>query len=141
VSPVLAILLIAALILAVAAPALLAFLRQDVGWRTGTFYGVLVMALLAWHVGFAVGPMPTGASLMRAGRSPVAPSADGCEQVLSTAERGRIILDRSNPSRLVVSESLWAQIPESVRTALVDCAASLRPEGASGPVEVVNRRP
>jgi hypothetical protein len=139
VSPILAILLISALVLAVAAPALLAFLRQDVGWRTGTFYGVAVMALLAWHVGFALGPMPTGASLVRPGTPGAAPSGDRCEQALSTAERARIILDRSNPSRLVVSQSLWAQVPEGVRTALVDCAASLRPEGAGGSVEVVNR--
>jgi hypothetical protein len=137
-SAILAIVLISALILAVAAPALLAFLRQDLGWRTGGFYGALVMALLAWHVGFAVGPMPTGASLIRPGAA--APSGDRCEQALSTAERARIILDRSNPARLVVAEGLWSQIPEGVRTALVQCAESLRRDGAGGALEVVQRR-
>lgn len=135
---VLAILLIGTLFLAVAAPALLAFLRQDVGWRTGAFYGALALALLAWNVGFAVGPVPSGASLIRPGAA--APSSDRCEQVLATAERGRVILDRSNPSRLVVSEGLWAQLPEVVRTALVQCTQTLRGDGGDGAVEVVQRR-
>lgn len=137
-SGIVAVLLVSLLFVAVAVPALLAFLRQDFGWRTGGFYGALLMALLAWHVGFAVGPMPTGASLVRPTAAP--PSGDRCEQILSTAERGRIILDRSNPSRLVVAETLWGQVPEAVRTAIVECAETVRPEGAGGTVEVVQRR-
>ena len=134
----LAILRVSALFVAVAAPALLAFVRRDFGWRTGGFYGALAMALLAWHVGFGLGPMPSGASLVRPTAAP--PSGDRCEEILRTAERGRIILDRSNPSRLVVSETLWAQVPEAVRTAIVDCAQTVRPAGADGAVEVVQRR-
>lgn len=132
-----AILLVGLLLVAVAAPALLAFLRQDLGWRTGGFYAALIMALLACYLGFGLGPMPTGASLIRPNAAP--PTADRCEQAVSTAERARIILDRRNPTRLVVQRALWEQIPEDVRTALVECAESLRPPGTEGSMEVVNR--
>jgi hypothetical protein len=135
---VLAVLLVSLVALAIAAPALVAFLRGEIGWRTGSFYGILAAALLSWHVGFAVGPMPDAAALARPTAG--APSPEGCEQVLVVAERGRIVLDRSNPSRLVVDPALWAQIPAEVRNAITECAASLRPGGGSGEaVEVVNR--
>jgi hypothetical protein len=134
----LAVLLASLLSLAIAAPALVAFLRGEIGWRTGSFYGILAAALLAWHVGFAVGPMPDARALAQ----PTAdtPSPQRCEQVLAVAERAGIILDRSNPSRLVVDPALWAQIPEEARTGLAECAESLRPSDGSGEeFEVVNR--
>jgi hypothetical protein len=135
---ILAIFLTGLLALAIAAPALLAFLRGEVGWRTGGFYGALGAALLAWHVGFAVGPIPDAAALAQ----PVngAPSGNQCEQALTAAERGRIVIDRSNPDRLVVDQRLWAQIPAEMRTALTQCADSLRPQvERDHAIEVVNR--
>ena len=120
-----------------AAPALLAFLRREVGWRTGGFYGAALLLLLGWHVGFALGPMPTRAALSP--RAAAAPGATQCEQALDTAQRGGIVRDRSDPSRLVVDEDLWGRIPENVRTALAACADSLRPvDGRDEPLEVVN---
>ena len=126
------------LFLAVAGPALVAFVRRDVGWKTGGFYGVALLMLLGWHVGFAVGPMPTRAALAPQSAGPV--GATRCEQALDTAERGGIVRDRSDPSRLVVDEALWQQLPEEVRVALTDCAESLRPaDERDEPLEVVNR--
>jgi hypothetical protein len=137
-STILALLLVSLLALAVAAPALLAFLRGEVGWRTGSFYGALGAILLAWHVGFAVGPMPDAKAL--AGPTADAPSGDRCEQALVAAERGRIILDRSDPDRLVVDPTLWEQIPADMRTALTQCADTVRPVGGRDEeIEVVNR--
>jgi len=130
--------LILLLFLLIAAPALFALLRQDFGWRTGGFYGLVVMALLAWHVGFDVGPMPSRASLSKGPATVI--TGDRCEQALEAAQRGRIILDRSNPRRLVVDQAVWPQLPEEVRTALTECANSLRPvDQRETPVEVVTR--
>ena len=137
-STILAIALTTLLALAIAAPALLGYLRGDLGWRTGTFYGALSAVLLAYYVGFSVGPMPDRAAI--AGPMAGTPSSDRCAQALEAAQRGGIILDRSNPGRLVVNPSVWSQIPAEMQTALTQCAETLRPEGGSDtPVEVVNR--
>ena len=135
---ILAILLTALLALAVAAPALLAFLRGELGWRTGTFYGALSALLLAYYVGFSIGPFPDRKAI--AGPSGGAPSSDRCDQAMEAAQRGGIVLDRSNPNRLVVNQNLWGQIPAEMQTALTQCAETLRPEGSgTAPLEVVNR--
>jgi hypothetical protein len=126
------------LFLILAAPALIAFVRRDLGWKTGGFYGLVAAALLAWHVGFSVGPMPDAAAITRGNVG----IGDGsrCEQVLATAERGRIVLDRRNPDRLVVAAALWQQLPEEVRAAIAECAGVVRPaDRRETPVEVVPR--
>lgn len=129
--------LILILFLLLAAPALLALLRQDLGWRTGGFYGAVVAALLAWHVGFAIGPIPSAASLARA--PGVVLEGSRCEQALQTATQARMIVDRRDPRRLVVNRELWQQMPESVREALTECARTTRPLGQrEEPLEVVN---
>lgn len=129
--------LILILFLLIAAPALFALLRQDIGWRTGSFYGAVCAALLAWHVGFTVGEMPSAAALARGTGGAVEVSR--CEQALQTAQQGRLIGDRSNPRRLVVNRELWQQLPEDVREALTECANAVRPPAQRDePLEVVN---
>lgn len=131
--------LILLLFLLLGAPALFAFLRGDAGWKTGAFYGLVSILLLGWHIGFSVGSMPDAGSL---GRRPQNLVLEGsrCEQALATAERGRIILDRRDPNRLIVSAASWQQIPEEVRAALIACAGNVRPADArERPVEVVTR--
>jgi len=136
-STILAIALTALLALAIAAPALIGYLRGDVGWRTGSFYGLLGAGLMAYYVGFSIGPLPDRAAI--AGPVGGTPSSDRCEQALDAAQRGGIILDRS-PTRLVVNPSVWSQIPAEMQTALTQCAETLRPpSGDAGPIEVVNR--
>ena len=131
-------LLILALFVLLAAPAFVAFFRRDLGWKTGAFYTALPAALLAWHVGFATGPMPDMKEI--AGAQSTVLDGDRCAQVLDAAERGRVILDRRNPDRLVVADALWKQLPEEVRTALAECAGSVRPaDKQTAPVQVVPR--
>jgi hypothetical protein len=130
--------LILFLFLLIAAPALAAFLRQDIGWKTGAFYGAVAALLLAWHVGFSVGPMPDKSALARAPGGVA--DVGRCEQALRAAQRGGIVVDRSDPNRLVVRAALWQQLPEDVRTALTECANSVRPaDRRDQPVEIVNR--
>jgi hypothetical protein len=131
-------LLILGLFVLLAAPAFVAFFRRDLGWKTGSFYTALPVALLAWHVGFATGPIPDLKAVARSQGAML--SGDRCAQVLDTAERGRVILDRRNPDRLVVADALWKQLPEEVKSALTECAGSVRPaDKQATPVEVVTR--
>ncbi|HEY0014615.1 MAG TPA: hypothetical protein VGB79_17365 [Allosphingosinicella sp.] len=132
--------LILLLFLAIAAPALVAFVRRDLGWKTGGFYGAVAAGLLAWHVGFSIGEMPDAAALAKARAGGPALQGSRCEQVLSTAEQGRLVLDRRNPNRLVVAAALWTQLPEEVRTAITQCADTIRPaDQRERPVEIVTR--
>ena len=136
-SAVTATLLAAAMVLAICAPALIAFIRSEVRLPTIAFYGISIFSVFAYHLGFSVGsvPVPSAASANRT----TAPTQTQCEQAVAAAERGRIIVDR-DAQRLVVDEALWPQIPEAIRNALVACAESLRPEGSGDePLEVVNR--
>jgi hypothetical protein len=128
------------LFLVLAAPALVAFVRRELGWVTGGFYGAVVAGLLAWHVGFSIGPIPDAASIARARAAGPAVSGSRCEQVLATAEQGRVVLDRRDPNRLVVAAALWQQLPEEVRAALTECADTVRPaDQRERPVEIVTR--
>lgn len=132
--------LILLLFLLLAAPALIAFLRRDLGRVTGGFYAAAAAGLLAWHVGFAIDALPDAAAIAKARAGSLAVQGSRCEQVLATAEQGRLVLDRRNPNRLVVSASLWPQLPEEVRTALTQCADTIRPaDQRERPVEVVQR--
>ncbi|HZF94064.1 MAG TPA: hypothetical protein VEZ20_04235 [Allosphingosinicella sp.] len=132
--------LVLLLFLLLAAPAVLAFVRRDLGWITGGFYGAVAAGLLAWHVGFAIDEIPDAAAIAKARAGGAGVQGSRCEQVLATAEQGRVVLDRRNPNRLVVSAALWPQLPEEVRTALSQCADTIRPaDQRERPVEVVQR--
>jgi hypothetical protein len=132
--------LVLLLFLLLAAPAIVAFVRRDVGLKTGGFYVAVVAALLAWHVGIEIGEIPDSAALDKARAGSSAIQGSRCEQVLTTAEQGRLILDRRDPNRLVVSASLWPQLPEEVRTALTQCADTIRPgDQREQPVEIITR--
>jgi outer membrane lipoprotein SlyB len=132
--------LVLLLFLLLAAPALLAFVRRDLGWWTGGFYGAVAAGLLAWHVGFGMGEIPDAAAIAKARAGGPAVQGSRCEQILATAEQGRLVLDRRNPNRLVVSAALWTQLPEEVRTAISQCADTIRPaDQRERPVEVVTR--
>lgn len=132
--------LILLLFLLLAAPALYAFWRRDLGYKTGVFYGAVLAGLVAWHLGFSIGEVPSRSELMKA-RSGTALEGSRCEQALAAAERGGIVIDRSNPNRLVVNGAIWQQLPQDVRAPLTECANSLRPlDQRERPVEIVERR-
>ena len=57
-------------------------------------------------------------------------AAGMCGEVIRLSERGRVILDRSNPQRLVVNNALWQQIPPEARQSIVQCAELMRPAQA-----------
>jgi hypothetical protein len=66
-------------------------------------------------------------------------AADVCAQMLRVSEQGQLILDRSDPARLVVSEALWPRVPSQVQRTIVDCVRSARPPGVRWvPMKVVH---
>lgn len=132
--------LILLLFLLLAAPALFAFWRRDLGLKTGAFYGAVLAGLLIWHLGFSIGEIPSREDLVKA-RSGTALEGSRCEQALAAAERGGIVIDRANPSRLVVDAAIWPQLPQDLRAPLIECANNVRPlDQRERPVEIVERR-
>ncbi len=77
-------------------------------------------------------------ALPRPSELPAAEAANMCGEVVRISEQGRLILDRTNPRRLVVAQALWSRLPAEVQRSLVECAEAMRPEGTrSGPMRVV----
>jgi hypothetical protein len=131
--------LILILFLLLAAPAFFAFWRRDLGLKTGAFYGAVLAGLVAWHLGFSIGDVPSRDELVQA-RAGTALEGSRCEQALTAAERGGIVIDRSNPNRLVVNGAIWQQLPQDVRAPLAECANTSRPiDQRERPVEIVER--
>lgn len=130
---------ILALLLALAAPGLVALSRPKAARFAAPFYLVLLLGLGAYHVG-----LPSfGDAPLFAGERPLGGGADGspaglCEQALVQSERGGLIIDRSNPARVTVDRELWGQIPQQVKDALASCLQGAAPPGANRPpVEIV----
>jgi len=82
----------------------------------------------------------TAAAMPRPSQLPAGEAADMCGEVVRISEQGRLILDRSDPRRLVVDQALWARLPQEVQRGLVECAEAMRPAAArTGPMRVVSR--
>ena len=65
--------------------------------------------------------------------------SDVCAQILRVSEQGQLIVDRSDPARLVVSGALWPRVPPEVQRSIVECVKNSRPAAARGTaMQVVN---
>ena len=63
-----------------------------------------------------------------------------CGEVVRISEQGRLILDRSDPRRLIVDQTLWPRLPQEVQRGLIECVEAMRPAAArTGPIQVVPR--
>lgn len=67
-------------------------------------------------------------ALPRPGSLQPSDAATMCAEVVRISEQGRLIVDRSDPRRLVVDQRLWARLPEEAQAAIVECAEIMRPE-------------
>ena len=65
------------------------------------------------------------------------PSEDACRQVRGRLKEIGLLLDDSNPKRVLVAGVTWQQLPDSVRTAVTDCFERLAP--GEDPVEIVEQ--
>lgn len=131
-----AILAAGALHVAALGPAALAALRPSFGPFAAGFYALSALIALTLHTGAFTGDQLTPYASDRAGRRPNA--GDECAEILQLLEQARVILDRRDPSRLVVSQAAWDRLPGAIRDAATQCADRARPEGANiRPLEVV----
>ena len=106
------------------------------GRRLYLGFGGLYLALVA---GLAVYHLSVNAPNAPAIAQRIVPTDDPrqdprCVRVLDLAQQGGIVLDRGDPDRLVVSKSLWAQVPEKVADALVSCHVGSRASGTASHV-------
>lgn len=68
-------------------------------------------------------------------------AAGVCAEILRISAQGRLLLDRSDPGRLVVNAELWERVPGEAQRAIVECVRNARSEGAGGPLAVVEADP
>ena len=123
------------LFLIIALPGVAAIARPKTAVFAAPFYLVLLAGVLTYHVGFSFG-----------GRLPTVPAtADGpnslCEQAVDQAERGGLILNRTDPNRVSVRGDLWTQLPEQAQAGMTRCLEQMRPAGTEGPVTIVRSGP
>lgn len=131
-STILACVILAVLFLLVAAPGLVAIVRPRAAIVAAPFYVALMAGLYCYHVGFSFGsladiPVPTTGL-----------SGGVCERALAEAERGHLIIDRSDPARVRVDQEMWRAVPQQVRDALSTCLEESRPaHSGTNSVEII----
>jgi hypothetical protein len=129
---VLTLLLLLALFILFALPGLMAITHPRGPAIATLFYMVLVVGLALHYFGLSFG-----------GRMPAvaAPGTEApalCGQAIEQAEGGGLIVDRTNPSRVVVSRGLWNELPEQIQDGIVMCLDLSRPaDQRETPVVVV----
>ena len=119
-------------------PILVAWFRPSgVPAVTGA-YLVCFFVLIATRSDFSR-PAPDVGTAMGA-VAPGAPSEDVCNQALDVAQQGGIIVNRDDPSRVIVNEAVWRELPEQAQDALAACLENARPSGAAaGRVEILQQ--
>lgn len=134
----LAILALVALFMIIAAPAFFVVARPRVATAVIPIYVVLFMGLAIYHVGYSWSGNadPSKSPTSMAGRA--GGSSSLCEQALDQLDQAGVILDRSDPLRVVVNQEFWAQLPQNAKDGLIACLQLQRPENRSEePVEIV----
>jgi hypothetical protein len=76
----------------------------------------------------------------KAASGSAASMAGMCAEVMRASEEAHLILDRSNPTRLVVDQAIWPRLPLEAQVQIRRCAEDLRPEGSrQGSMTVVGQ--
>ena len=113
--------ILAVLFVLIAAPGLVAIVRPRTAIVAAPFYIALMAGFYCYYIGFSFG------SLSDIPVRTTALSGSVCERALAEAERGRLILDRTNPARVRVDQQMWRAVPQQVRDALSTCLDETRP--------------
>lgn len=135
-SSALAILASMLLFAAVLAPLALAFFRKLPGRPVVIGYGGLAILVGAYQAG--LGEIQPIATIDTGNRQTGRLTLRQCSDLIAALEEGRVIVDRRNPSRLVVARSLWEQLPGGAQDATLNCVERGR-SGAAGsaPIQLV----
>jgi len=128
-----------ALYLAVAAPLVFLIRRSRATVPALGALGALLLAIMAYGANW-LGRASLAPFDIRDIESAALAGGGECVQVLQVLTEAGVILDRRNPSHLVVARQLWPQLPPAVRDATVACADEARPaDSGGGPIEIVLR--
>jgi hypothetical protein len=122
------ILSISALTTAFLLPLALVWRRPAAGTPVAIGYGILVSTLASYHVGLFGAP-----ALPDLDRPEVARASlpDGkCAELIELLESNRVIVDRSEPPRLVVADPAWSTLPEVAKASVAECVQRAWPAGA-----------
>lgn len=147
-----AVLISIALFVLALAPLAVAYRYPRARVPAALIYGLLLVGLTVRHTGLSFGNVPSataataepGAIAGAGAGAGAAPSANDeelverCTEALQMAEEGMVIRDMSDPARLVVNASLWAQLPDFVKETMVLCVEKSQPGGPSAAdIEIV----
>jgi hypothetical protein len=103
----------------------------------------LLASTTAVHVGLALSLRPKPGSLaavaddLGTGVAPESLSAEQCGDILSAAESNRLIIDRSDPHRIIVSGKYWEQLPRQIGDILLSCHRLVMGVDSSSGVELI----
>jgi len=130
----LTLLILLALFVLIALPGLAAITQPRAGLVAAPCYLAILAAIFLHYLGFtAGGEIPVVAR-------PVGEVPALCTRAIEQAQGGGLILDRSNPARVIVARALWAELPQQARQGLVLCLEMARPSDLQQvPVEIVEQ--
>lgn len=127
----------------VAAPAVFHWLTGRGGAIIASLYIAIGLAVLANLIvsSSSVPPLPAIAAGAAPPAEAGAPQANAsgeaatsqCGQLVAALRNAKVIVDTSKPPEVVVSGSLWQQIPAGQRGAVVTCIGQELPAGSGSP--------
>ncbi len=129
---------ILALHAAVLAPLAFALVRPKATAPILSCSAVLLLGILFYQASPFARPAVDSAALVLPDMA--AQMSDRCEQILTAVDEGGVLLDRSDPSRPVVSREFWRHVPQNIRQAIESCLDQARPGGPEqGAIEFIQR--
>lgn len=101
-------------------------------------YGVVILGTMVSQTGLLPRAVPVA---VQAG-----PAADRhmssarCDELMALLARQHVVLNSTDPNRLVVNQNLWSQLPQEARDAIVECAGAVRPAvGPGNSIQIVEQ--
>ncbi len=94
---------------------------------------LLALFVVVPQFGFIGGSRPPAITLGIDDEGEISETA--CRQVRDRLKQAKLLLDDSDPNKVVVNGATWRQIPEQVRSAVSECFEQLAP--GDGPVTIV----
>ena len=107
--------------------------RPATGRAVAVGYAALLSTLTGYHVALFAKPSLPDLDIAEIARPSVADAQ--CAELLEVLERKQVILDRSEPPRLIVASSLWTTLPDIAKSAVGDCVQRDWPADAD-PIQI-----
>ena len=130
-----AVLLLLVVMVLVALPGVIALSLPRASLIAAGFYTAILTLLVIYYSGFSISGTQAGPD---EGAAPAGAPLGLCNQAILQSEQGGLIIDRTNPREVRVSQSLWRQLPQQAKDGLTRCLEASRPSGsANEPLRIV----